>query len=135
MSGPSRIIVGGSLAGGLAALALADQGLGPGVTLIESGGGLGGDAGHTWSCHESDLDDDVRGLVTPLVAHRWPRQIVRFSGRQRLLDTGYLTVTGERFARLARERLERHSISTAHSSPAARATSRSSFKQGSCAAR
>jgi len=107
VTGPSHVIVGGGLAGGLAALALGDQGLGPGVTLIESGGALGGDAGHTWSCHESDLDDDVRGLVMPLVAHRWPRQIVRFPGRERRLDTGYLTVTGERFARLARERLER----------------------------
>jgi lycopene beta-cyclase len=106
VTGPSHVIVGGGLAGGLAALALADQGRGPGTTLIESGGALGGDAGHTWSCHESDLDDDVCGLVMPLVAHRWPKQIVRFPGRERRLDTGYLTVTGERFARLARERLE-----------------------------
>lgn len=107
MTRPSHVIVGGGLAGGLAALALADQGLGPGVTLIESGGALGGDGGHTWSCHESDLDAEARGLVMPMVTHRWPRQTVRFPGRERRLDTGYLTITGERFARLARERLER----------------------------
>jgi lycopene beta-cyclase len=107
VTSPSLVIVGGGLAGGLAALALADEGRGSSVALVESGGTLGGDAGHTWSCHESDLDGDVRGLVTPLVAHRWPEQIVRFPGRERRLDTGYLTVTGERFARLVRERLER----------------------------
>jgi lycopene beta-cyclase len=107
VTSPGVIIAGGGLAGGLAALALADEGRGARVVLVESGGALGGDAGHTWSCHESDLDGDVRALVTPLVAHRWPRQIVRFPGRERRLDTGYLTVTGERFARLVRERLER----------------------------
>jgi lycopene beta-cyclase len=103
----SHLIVGGGLAGGLAALALADEGRGPEVTLVEGGTALGGDVDHTWSCHESDLDQDVRGLVMPLVAHRWPAQIVRFPGRERQLETGYLTVTGERFARFGRERLER----------------------------
>jgi lycopene beta-cyclase len=107
MTGPSYVIVGGGLAGGLTALALANEGLGSSVTLVESGGTLGGDAGHTWSCHESDLDEDARELVMPLVAHRWPRQLVRFPGRERRLDTGYLTVTGERYARVVRERLER----------------------------
>jgi len=105
--GASHVIVGGGLAGGLAALALADEGRGARVTLVESGAGLGGDGEHTWSCHESDLDADARGLVVPLVAHRWPRQIVRFPGRARQLDIGYLTITRERFARVVRERLER----------------------------
>jgi lycopene beta-cyclase len=105
--GPSHvhIIVGGGLAGGLVALALADAGRGAGVALVESARALGGD--HTWSCHETDLDDAARSLVTPLVAHRWPRHIVRFPGRERRLDSGYLTVTSDRFARLVRERLER----------------------------
>jgi lycopene beta-cyclase len=107
VTGPSHVIVGGGLAGGLAALALADEGLGPNVTVLEGGAIPGGDAGHTWSCHESDLDADTRGLVTPLVAHRWPGQVVRFPGRERRLGAGYLTVTGERFARVVRERLER----------------------------
>jgi lycopene beta-cyclase len=89
-------------------LALAEDGHGSRVVLVESGATLGGE--HTWSCHESDLDDDARGLVMPLVAHRWPQQVVKFPGRERLLDTGYLTITGERFARLVRERLERAGV-------------------------
>lgn len=103
----SHVIVGGGLAGGLAALALAGEGRGSEITLVEGGTALGGAEEHTWSCHESDLDEDVRGLVVPLVAHRWPGQIVRFPGRERRLKTGYLTITGERFARLGREQLER----------------------------
>jgi lycopene beta-cyclase len=107
VTGPGHVIVGGGLAGGLAALALADAGRAAGVTLVEGGGTLGGDDGHTWSCHDSDLDAESRALVMPLVAHRWPHQVVRFPGRERRIDTGYMTITGERFARLVRERLER----------------------------
>lgn len=99
----SSIIVGGGLSGGLAALALAEAGRGATVTLIEEGERLGGN--HTWSFHETDLDDDGRALVAPFVAWQWSHQLVRFPGHERTLPIGYATVTSERFDRVARERL------------------------------
>ncbi|HVU52189.1 MAG TPA: lycopene beta-cyclase CrtY [Polyangia bacterium] len=105
MAQSSHIILGGGLSGGLAALALADAGRGAGVVVVEAGDTLGGN--HTWSCHETDLDEAGRAIVTPLIAHRWPRHVVRFPGRERRLEGGYLTVTSERFERLVRERLAR----------------------------
>jgi lycopene beta-cyclase len=101
----SHVIVGGGLAGGLAALALALAGRGARVVLVEGGAAIGGN--HTWSCHDSDLDGRVRGLVLPLVSRRWPRHVVRFPGRERALESGYLTITSERFGRLVHEHLAR----------------------------
>ena len=105
MAQSSHIVLGGGLSGGLAALALANAGRGTGVVVVEAGDTLGGN--HTWSCHETDLDEGARALVIPLIAHRWPCHIVRFPGRERRLDAGYVTVTSARFARLVRERLAR----------------------------
>jgi lycopene beta-cyclase len=104
----THLIVGGGLAGALSALALADAGRGSGVVLFEQGAGLGGN--HTWSFHETDLEPDDRALVVPLVSRRWPRQAVRFPGHRRTLETGYATVTGERFARVVGERLARAGV-------------------------
>jgi lycopene beta-cyclase len=99
----THVIVGGGLAGGLAALALAEAGRGPGVALVDQQAALGGN--HTWSFHETDLDAADRTLVMPLVSWRWPRQTARFPGHERTLDTGYATVTSERFARVVGDRL------------------------------
>jgi lycopene beta-cyclase len=105
---PTYTILGGGLAGGLAALALANAGRGPGVTLLEQGETLGGN--HTWSFHETDLDPADRPLVMPLVERRWARQAVRFPGHARTLETGYATVTSDRFARVVGERLARAGV-------------------------
>ena len=51
-----HVIVGGGLAGGLIALALANAGRGGHVTLIEREPRLGGN--HTWSFHLTDLGDE-----------------------------------------------------------------------------
>ena len=99
----THVIVGAGLAGGLSALALADAGRGAGVVLLEQGARLGGN--HTWSFHETDLGEDERRLIAPLVTSRWPRQTVKFPGRARTLETGYMTVTSERFDEVARARL------------------------------
>jgi lycopene beta-cyclase len=99
------VIVGGGLAGGLAALALVEAGRGREVVLVERDQRLGGN--HTWSFHETDLSVDERALVAPLVAHAWPSQEVRFPGRARALDSGYATVTAARFAEEVPARLAR----------------------------
>ena len=98
-----HVIVGGGLAGGLIALALANAGRGGQVTLIDREPHLGGN--HTWSFHLTDLGRDEWDLVAPLVARQWAQQEVRFPGHGRILETGYATVTGERFAEVVTGRL------------------------------
>ena len=98
-----HVIVGGGLAGGLIALALANAGRGGQVTLVEREPRLGGN--HTWSFHLTDLGSDERKLVAPLVAHQWAQHEVRFPGHHRLLEAGYATVTSERFAEVVKARL------------------------------
>ena len=98
-----HVIVGGGLAGGLIALALANAGRGGQVTLVEREPRLGGN--HTWSFHLTDLGSDERKLVAPLVAHQWAQHEVRFPGHHRLLEAGYATVTSERFDEVVKARL------------------------------
>ena len=98
-----HLIVGGGLAGGLIALALANVGRGRQVTLIEREPHLGGN--HTWSFHLTDLGDDEWELVAPLVARRWEQQEVRFPGTSGCSTMGYATVTGARFAEVVTARL------------------------------
>jgi lycopene beta-cyclase len=98
-----HLILGGGLAGGLVALALANAGRGRQVTLIESEPRLGGN--HTWSFHRTDLGDEEWDLVAPLVRHQWARQEVHFPGHRRLLEVGYATVTSECFAATITARL------------------------------
>lgn len=92
------LIVGGGLAGGLIALALARAGRGHQVVLVEQDRQLGGN--HTWSFHHTDLDDVGRALVADLVSQSWPRQSVRFPGHERVIESGYSTITSQQFARV-----------------------------------
>jgi len=98
-----HVIVGGGLAGGLTALALANAGRGRQVTLIDRELRLGGN--HTWSFHLTDLRDDERTLVAPLVTRQWAQHEVRFPGHRRVLEAGYATITSERFAEVLTSRL------------------------------
>ncbi len=98
-----HVIVGGGLAGGLVALALANAGRGRQVTLIEGEPRLGGN--HTWSFHRTDLGDEEWSLVAPLVTRQWTHQEVRFPGHHRVLEVGYATVTSESFSRTVGARL------------------------------
>ncbi|HZL19794.1 MAG TPA: lycopene beta-cyclase CrtY [Polyangia bacterium] len=100
----THVIVGGGLAGGLVALALAQAGRGRGLTLVEQGQRLGGN--HTWSFHETDLDAEGSALLAPLLCRQWPGQRVRFPGRERIFVSGYASVTSDRFADLLAARLE-----------------------------
>jgi len=104
---PARIdhlILGGGLAGGLLALALARQGRGHGVTVVEQDAQLGGN--HTWSFHDSDLEDQGRQLLGELVTQRWPRHVVRFPAHDRTIESGYGSISSDQFARVLTAALE-----------------------------
>lgn len=88
-------IVGGGLAGGLAALALTARRPDLDVRLIE-GGTIGGN--HIWSFFDSDVAPDDRWLVAPLIARHWDSYDVAFPGHARTLETGYNSMTGETLA-------------------------------------
>lgn len=87
-------IVGGGLAGGLIALALAAARPEVRVGVIEAGAAFGGN--HLWSFFETDVDAGGRALVAPLVAHRWAGYDVRFPGLARTIATPYHSIPSER---------------------------------------
>ncbi|MBL8137307.1 MAG: lycopene beta-cyclase CrtY [Acidobacteria bacterium] len=88
------LIVGGGLAGSLAAWHLRMARPACTVTLLEAGPVLGGN--HTWSFHATDLAAASRRWIAPLVAHRWPRHDVAFPGRRRTIDHEYCSLTSSR---------------------------------------
>ena len=63
-------IVGGGLAGGLIALALAARRPDLSIRVVEAGDVLGGN--HLWSFFDADVSREDRWLLTPLVCHAWP---------------------------------------------------------------
>jgi len=85
-------IVGGGLAGGLAALAFAAKRPDLDVRLVEPGP-IGGN--HIWSFFDSDIARGDRWLVAPLVRHHWGEYDVAFPGHRRTLKMGYKSITGE----------------------------------------
>ena len=87
------IILGGGLAGGLAALAIKQARPEIDVVLIERGA-IGGN--HLWSFFASDVDADGAALVEPLIAQRWPGYEVRFPAHRRRLAQAYQTIESER---------------------------------------
>ncbi len=96
-------VLGGGLAGGLIALALAKLRPELRVLLIERGERLGGN--HVWSFFASDLPPGGADLVAPLIAARWDRYEVRFPAFRRELATPYHSVTSARFDAALREAL------------------------------
>ncbi len=96
-------IVGGGLAGGLIALALAARRPECVVRLVEGGTTLGGN--HIWSFFGSDIAADDRWLVAPMLAHAWRDHDVVFPAHRRTLATPYYSVTSETFDRAVRARV------------------------------
>ena len=104
----SLIILGGGLAGGLIALALAERRPDVRVTVVEAGEKLGGN--HLWSFFGSDVAEADRALVEPLIVHRWPAYDVRFPAHQRTIEQPYHSITSERLDAVIRARLPAHAI-------------------------
>jgi lycopene beta-cyclase len=103
-------ILGGGLAGGLIALALAK--LRPELTLllIEQGERCGGH--HIWSSFASDVAEADEWIVEPLIAARWPGYEVRFPDHTRVLATPYRSMTSERLDAALRAALPPHALLT-----------------------
>ena len=106
------IILGGGLAGGLAALALRREKPQLDIALVEPGATIGGN--HLWSFFESDIDPADRALVEPLIAHRWPGYDVRFPGHRRRIEQPYRTIESERLDAAVRSAMPAEAIIRAH---------------------
>jgi lycopene beta-cyclase len=104
---PPLIIVGGGLAGCLAALCLAQRRPDIPLLLLESGPSFGGN--HTWSFFDSDIPAAARDLIAALDPVRWPRHRVRFPGRERELAMAYNAVDAPTLDALVRSRLPANS--------------------------
>jgi lycopene beta-cyclase len=102
------VIVGGGLAGGLAAIALATRRPDLPVILIEAGATIGGN--HLWSFFDSDVAPGHRWLVDPLISHRWTGYDVRFPDYDRNFDEGYQSIESERFDAAVRAALPAEAI-------------------------
>ncbi|MGB7654934.1 MAG: lycopene beta-cyclase CrtY [Novosphingobium sp.] len=81
------VIVGGGLAGALAAVRLAQRRPDVPLLLIEAGDAIGGN--HTWSFFDSDVPPATRDLIAALQPVRWARHAVRFTTRTREFDAPY----------------------------------------------
>ena len=112
---PDLMILGGGLAGGLIALALAARRSELRVTIVEAGETLGGN--HVWSFFDSDIAPADRALVEPLIVHRWPAYDVRFPAHSRTIDQPYNSIESEHFDRVVRAALPADAIVRATSSP------------------
>lgn len=104
---PPLIIVGGGLAGCLAALCLAQRRPDFPLLLLESGASFGGN--HTWSFFDSDVPPAAQNLIAALNPVRWPRHRVRFPTRERELAMAYNSVDAPALDALVRARLSQGS--------------------------
>lgn len=88
------LIVGGGLAGSLAAWHLRAARPDRSLQLLEAGPTLGGN--HTWSFHATDLPPAALDWIAPLITRRWPRHEVAFPARARAIDHEYCAITSDR---------------------------------------
>ena len=101
-------ILGGGLAGGLIALALAEKRPELDVRLIEADAQLGGN--HIWSFFDSDIAAEDRWLVEPLICYSWHGYDVKFPRLKRTLDADYNSIESERFNAVVRAALSPNQI-------------------------
>jgi lycopene beta-cyclase len=103
-------IVGGGLAGGLIALAVARQRPELKTVLVEQEQHFGGN--HIWSFFASDIAAEHRWLTAPLVTYGWSGYEVRFPQHSRTLDNIYYTIESERLDWLLRHNLPASALMT-----------------------
>lgn len=103
-------ILGGGLAGGLIALALARYRPDLSVMVIEQGQRLGGN--HVWSFFGTDTDAAATELLSPMITARWSDYDVHFPGHTRTLHTSYCAITSDRFDAALRATLPETAILT-----------------------
>jgi lycopene beta-cyclase len=96
-------ILGGGLAGGLIALALAARRPELSIMLIEASETIGGH--HIWSFFESDIAPGDRWLVAPLVSHSWAAHDVAFPRHQRTIAGAYHSIRSEQLDSAVRSAL------------------------------
>ena len=103
-------VLGGGLAGGLIALALAERRPELDFVLVEQDDTLGGN--HVWSFFGPDVAQDDRWLLDRLVVKGWRGYDVAFPAYERALATTYYSVTSERFDHELRQTLPPRAILT-----------------------
>jgi lycopene beta-cyclase len=104
-------IVGGGLAGGLLALALAAKRPELPVALIEAGPELGGN--HRWSWFATDLVKGGEELLAPVRKVEWDGGYdVRFPKRERTLRSAYRSMASKDFAAALKRELPKGAIRT-----------------------
>ncbi|MFV0623630.1 lycopene beta-cyclase CrtY [Sphingomonas sp. ac-8] len=113
-------ILGGGLAGGLIALALAERRPELTLRLVDAGERFGGN--HLWSFFDSDVAPQDRWIVEPVVGHAWNGYDVAFPGHARTLDARYHSIESERLDAVLRARLPAESLLTGRRVLAASAT-------------
>ncbi len=101
-------IVGAGLAGGMIALALKARHPALDVRLIDAAPVVGGN--HLWSFFGSDVAQEDRWIVAPLVVHAWQGYDVRFPDHARTIDATYYSIESERLDREVRRVLPPHAL-------------------------
>lgn len=103
-------ILGGGLAGGLVALALARFRPDLSILVVEREAKLGGN--HVWSFFATDLPEGGADLIEPLIAARWHGYDVHFRKFDRTLTTPYCATTSDRLDAAVRAALPAGAILT-----------------------
>lgn len=101
-------IVGGGLAGGLFALALAKKRPDLDVRLIEAGRRIGGN--HIWSFFAADIAPADRWLIAPLISYGWTRYDVAFPAHGRSIKAHYYSIESDRLDAVVRTALPEHRL-------------------------
>lgn len=97
------LIAGGGVAGSLAAIAMVKLRPEVPILLVEESDRFGGST--TRSFLDSEIDEDLRWLIDPMVSMRWPAYYVSFPGHSRKLRLGFNTIVAADLDRAVRETL------------------------------